>query len=263
MILYGQRRIIKEIDLLAQDILHNNGKFNIIFRAPSGYGKTALATNFANIIGMEKVAYYIASKDMIKINTNKSLQIIDEVHLIENPEFLYPFMDSGEYNFLLLSNLSGGMKEAFRNRCIEFIFDPYTNEDMEQIVGNFLQKYHLNQDLILRIVPRTRNNPRVAKIICERLQYIFNNYLVPKSVEELETILNNILYIREDGLNRQDDLYLDFLRRTGICSLETLSRGTGLDKETIQREIEPFLLYSGLIKITSRGRIINERRNNN
>jgi Holliday junction resolvasome RuvABC ATP-dependent DNA helicase subunit len=169
-------------------------------------------------------------------------------------------MDSGEYNFILISNLSGGMKEAFRNRCIEFIFDPYEEEDMIAIVNNFLQKYHLTRDLVERIALRTRNNPRVAKIICERLQYIFNNHLIPKTIDELELILNNILYIREDGLNRQDDLYLDFLRRSGICSLETLSRGTGLDKETIQREIEPYLLYLGKIKITSRGRIINERR---
>ena len=259
MILYGQRRIITEINMLLTDIIAGR-KYSILFRAPSGYGKTALATNIAYLIGIEKVAYYIASKDFIEINRAKPLQIIDEVHLIEEPEFLYPFMDSGEYNFILISNLSGGMKEAFRNRCIEFIFDPYEEEDMIAIVNNFLQKYHLARDLVERIALRTRNNPRVAKIICERLQYIFNNHLIPKTIDELELILNNILYIREDGLNRQDDLYLDFLRRSGICSLETLSRGTGLDKETIQREIEPYLLYLGKIKITSRGRIINERR---
>ena len=43
MTFIGQKKVVLELNLLMESVLHNNKNYNILFRAPSGYGKTSLA----------------------------------------------------------------------------------------------------------------------------------------------------------------------------------------------------------------------------
>jgi len=45
----------------------------------------------------------------------------------------------------------------------------------------------------------------------------------------------------------------------GPVGLETLSTGLSEDKKTLQEFIEPFLIQTGLIKKTSRGRVVTKK----
>lgn len=254
----GQKNIIKELGYLLSDVLDGRN-YNILFRAPSGFGKTRLGLLCLNYLGLSESRYYIPnSKGEIEeeINLEKRFHFIDEIHILETPEILYPIMDSRKYTFILASNESGNLKEPLINRCVPFIFAPYTKDELIQMVKNHLEMFHLSDDLILEITERCKNNPRIIKINCERLSYIMRNRGVPRDKNDLLSILENIMHIKYGGLNRLDEIYLDYLRRVERASLNTISSGTGLDKNLILTEIEPLLLNLGHIKITSKGREI-------
>lgn len=251
----GQERIVKELENLLEDLVHGIN-MNFIFRAPSGYGKTTLGLLCLNILGINNSAMYIPEDGMLNrpIQENLRFHFIDEVHTLKSPEFLYPLMDSGQYTFFLASNESGDLKEPLRNRCIPFLFSQYSLTDMEGVVRGHLDT-KLNDEMINLIARRCRNTPRVAKIVCQRLESVFRNYLIPTNTDDLEMILNELLYIRENGINQLDETYLDYLESVGgRASLHTLISGTRIDKTTILTEIEPHLLYLKRIRITSRGR---------
>jgi len=234
--------------------------FNIIFRAPSGYGKTLLALRTLNCLGVDTGVYYFPSADGLSLEPPfrewKRIHIIDEAHGLKNQEFFYPLMDIGKYTFFFLTNESGLLKEPLINRCIQFIFQPYTPEELTQIIEFVLRKYNLPYELLLEIGRRSIH-PRDAKILGQRLSIIFNNYGTPKTIDELDNFLSRIMGIDQDGFSPLERTYLEFLRRSGgIASLDTISYGTRFDRGTILRDIEPRLIYRNKIKISSKGRTL-------
>jgi len=256
---HGQTIILNEINLMLSAMIDDGENYNILFRAPSGHGKTTLALKCMAVLGLENCAYYLPNIEgnnlSPEFNEERRIHTIDEIHELKTPEFLYPLMGIGEYSFFILTNESGKLKEPLRNRCIPFIFHPYTLEEISRIVGDSLQTSNIPEEFMTEIANRSKGNPRIAKKICERLGYVFRSYNVPKDLDSLITILEEVLYIKEKGLTRFDEIYLEYLERVGgRASLISLVSGTGIDKTTILTEIEPLLLYQGIVEITSRGR---------
>lgn len=256
---HGQTIILNELNLMISAMVDDGDNYNILFRAPSGHGKTTLALRCMNVLGFENCAYYLPNIDGNDLDSEfdveKRIHTVDEVHGLKSPEFLYPLMDTGEYSFFIVTNESGKLKEPLRNRCIPFIFHPYTLEEISQIVRDSLQNFKIPNEFTIEIANRSRGNPRIAKKTCERLGYVFRSYDIPEDLESFIIILEEVLYIKEKGLTRFDEIYLEFLERVGgRASLVSLISGTGIDKTTILTEIEPLLLYQGLVEITSRGR---------
>lgn len=258
----GQFRIKRELEILIADINlgHNH---NILFRAPSGYGKTRLALICLKLLenygtGM----YYLPSPDGLNLVPNfsrtRKIHIIDEAHKLKSQENLYPLMDCGEFTFFILTNESGELKEPLSNRCIQFIFDPYTLDDLTYMTACQLREFNFPEALTNEIGKKCIH-PREVKIMCERLVPIFRAYKIPRTVEEMNEIISEFLRIDLDGLDESERNYLSFLRRIGgRASLDTLTNGTRIDKATILRDVEPKLIYLDKIRITSKGRVINE-----
>jgi Holliday junction resolvasome RuvABC ATP-dependent DNA helicase subunit len=254
---FGQEFIIKELNIILENLKREHSHINLLFRAPSGCGKTTVGLICIQYLGLDDFAYYIPdSSGMIKFREDKWIHFIDEIHALKHPEILYPYMDSNKYIFLLTSNVSGKLSEPLKDRCIQLVFQPYSVHEMSLIIKSMLKDFTLSEEMYIEIAKRCRNTPRVAKIICERLTHTFKSYLLPRNITELNHILKDILNIREDGINEMDQIYLDYLGKVRNSSLKNIIYGTGLDKETIITEIEPQLLRLNLIKITSRGREI-------
>lgn len=253
----GQENIVRELDSILPSIKENpNENLHFLFRAASGYGKTTLAYLCLNYLGFDNSCIYFPEGNELSPTFREKYRFhfIDEIHTLENPEFLYPLMDSGKYTFFFASNESGELKEPLLNRCIQFIFSPYTQEEITRIVEGSLG-VNLPHEFIEEISSRCRGNPRVAKVLCKRLGYVFKNYKFPKTIEELQEILTSYLEIKSGGINRLDEIYMKYLKEVGgVSSLTNIIGGTGIDRSTILREIEPFLLYKKFIRITSKGR---------
>jgi Holliday junction resolvasome RuvABC ATP-dependent DNA helicase subunit len=249
--LIGQERLRKELDAIKYEI--NKGKnFNLIFSGPSGYGKTSFALNFLNRICPG--SYYISGPPLFKFHTGKRFNFLDEIHRLKEPEFLYSYLDSGNYVTLFTTNEIGLLEEALVNRCIPLYLEPYTREEIELLIKSII---NLPQDQIDFLLEISSLNPRIVKVTLNRLVNLFGYYGKPNSVDELANICHDILNINSGGLTKSMQVYLDYLKRCGgQASLDLIKNGTRLDKGEIMRDIEPVLIYKGLIRITSKGRIM-------
>lgn len=252
----GQNRLCTELDILLPRLAEGMNT-NILFRAPSGYGKTTLSFIMANYIDKYGYYYYLPdSSGLVTLHTNKRLHIIDEVHTCKNQEYLYPFMDSDQYIFIFTTNETGELKEPLQNRCTNYIFEPYTDEELIQIINNILvdrPSFHFYNYFI-----QYTRTPRVIVKLCQRLSVLFKYYGVPEDEQQFINIFEGILNIRE-GLDQEQMRYIQFLRSVGSASLDLISNAIRVDKATIKRDIEPGLIYKNLLTISSKGRTaINE-----
>lgn len=248
---YGQQRLLREVELIINEI--NKGKFfNLMITAPSGWGKTKMANLIIEqTYGNELVNIGQSSPWMVDVN--KPINFIDEVQTIITQECFYEYCDWGGTNLIFATNELGGVKEPLLNRCIPLIFDPYTLDDIEQIVSDEIT--NLPEPIIEAIAERSKLNPRIAKMLCKRVDYIFNNKGVPKSVEQFDNMILEILNIDKAGLTAVDHRYLDFLKLVGgKAGIDLIKNSLHIDKEAILREVEPCLVSLGYVGISSRGR---------
>lgn len=247
----GQKKIIKELNLLLNFIKKGNNA-NILFRAPSGYGKTTLGLICLHLLKNSR--YYLGDEFFTHFDKKKQVHFIDEIHLIKNPEPLYPLMDKGEFTFIFATNESGSLKEPLKNRCVQFVFENYTENELKMIAKDSL-KGNFSDKILEYIIKKGMGNPRIIKSICFRINYIVDTVIKNENEDELLYLINNTLNLGEE---KQINIYLSFLEKMKRASLTTIIASTKLDKDTIIYEIEPTLIRQNKLRITSRGReIIN------
>jgi Holliday junction resolvasome RuvABC ATP-dependent DNA helicase subunit len=251
---FGQTKLLKEVEALENEIRRGES-FNILLSAPSGYGKTTLALKIIKDTCGFNRAYLSNPPNFSIYYDDKDIVFVDEVHILDPQELIYPYLDLGYPTYILATNELGLLKEPMINRCIPLIFDDYGMDDICNIASSCLQIFHLDKSIILSVAEKCKLNPRVTKVLCTRLSYLFMNYGIPKCSDDLDTLVESILNISANGLNPMDRNYLALLRDTGgRASLTSISNGLHIGKNTILSEIEPNLIHMKLIRISSRGR---------
>ncbi len=220
-------------------------------------GKTTLATLiFKELEKRLKFtgAIYIPDDDgRIGFFSNVKVQILDEVHKLKNPEMIYPYMDSGKYIYILACNEFAKVKEPLVNRCMSFIFENYTDEELSVISRNVFkeEKVKVSDPEIKLILGAANGVPREVINLSYRLIYGKNSN--PKL--DVKDYLENTIGI-ENGLNSLQKDYLHYLAKIELAGLDTVSYALRLDRDTIRQEVEPDLIFRGFITIGSRGRRI-------
>jgi len=253
----GQDKLIPILNPLIQGMKKGNN-YNILIAGASGHGKTYIAELLAILSGLEGQTILYDS-GLKKFRHNKRVQIIDEAHIIKEPEFLYSLMDREQFTFIILTNFYGDLKEPFRNRCIDIHLQNYSEIELGEIANLVISKNtgkNLTHSQKLVFGEKARGTPRIAKKIAERLLLFTKNEL-PVSENELRRKLG-ILSIYKGGFREVDRRYLNFLTKVNNASLNTISQTLNLDKEYIRNEIEPFLIQKSLLLITSKGRQLNK-----
>lgn len=251
----GQDQLKPELAILMEEIKLGNN-FNIMFRGSSGYGKTHLANVVCNYVNID-VSHMFLGEELFDFIGKRRLNILDEIHEVKNPEYIYPYMDVGSYTFLICTNEFGNLKEPLVNRCIVFDLRNYSLDELTILIKQVF-KYHRMEVSIYQckiIASYSRGNPRVAKILAKRLAMLFRRIRQPDDREELVEFLKIYFDLDNGGFNHYDRQYLDFLRTNRRASLATLSSVLCIPQGTLLNEIEPFLIREGLIQITPRGRI--------
>jgi Holliday junction DNA helicase RuvB len=112
------------------------------------------------------------------------------------------------------------------------------------------------------LAKRSRRTPRIANRLLKRVgdfALVYNEGQITKEVTE--DSLQRI-GIDDRGLDDSDRRYIETLLdkfEGGPVGVATMSASSGIERNTIEEVIEPYLLQMGLIKRTPKGRVASSR----
>lgn len=262
---------------------------HMLFDGPPGLGKTSLA----HIISHEMSGKITATSgpaieragDLIGILTNLEkgdILFIDEIHRLSKvvEEFLYPAMenfqidfviDKGPYAKTIKFNLKpftligattrqGLLSSPLRSRFGLFShLDFYMASDLATIIKNSARilGVEINEDGAFCIAGRSRGTPRIANRLLRRAR----DYAQVHKIKLIDSgcasqALDN-LGIDAMGLDDVDRKVIRAIIEKysgGPVGIESLAATLNEEVDTLVDAVEPYLLKSGFLKRTSRGR---------
>lgn len=253
MFFIGQEDIMLQLGDILPYIYKEKKGINLLFRGPSGYGKTHLAKECCKFLVRDKYDFCLGKN--FKFDRDSWVHFIDEIHGMESPEILYPLMDLGVYVFIFATNFDSILPEALSNRCRNLTFGEYTDDELKDIF-RFHSKLKYPDEVLSHIVNISGRNPRViTKTFGEALKMHYRKQEnIPQDYNEIINTINRLFGIEGD-LDRIARQYLDSLENLGgRANINLISTAMHLDINSIKYEVEPKLIYKKLIKITNRGR---------
>jgi Holliday junction DNA helicase RuvB len=153
--------------------------------------------------------------------------------------------------------LPGPLRDRFGFTAHLEFYEPH---ELDQIVHRSagLLGVHLTADGSGEIASRSRGTPRIANRLLRRVrdyaQVRADGVLsLPVAQAALE-----LFEVDESGLDRLDRAVLDVLCRRfggGPVGISTLAVAVGEERETVEEVAEPFLVRTGLLARTPRGRV--------
>lgn len=243
----GQKKLKEQ--LLA--VLTETKVPNILLRGAYGFGKTTLAILLAQVLGFFSVQ--VPYDGIINISPLTNICVVDECHMLNNFEELYPIMNS--YSLIFCTNMDSKLPEPFINRCFDFRLGSYNVSELGKIISLHSELNGLKFDwpVCLALANRCKGNPRTGVMLMRKISALcrYRDYLPTLSavggiLEELE--------IDQWGLTPLDRQYLNLLK-TGAKSKSTLGAALQLDQLALSR-IEGYLIKTERVCITSRGRVL-------
>ena len=290
----GQKEVKENLDIFIKAAkMREEPLDHVLLYGPPGLGKTTLAYIIANELGSNiKTASGPSiekSGDLAAILSSLEpgdVLFIDEIHRMPRyiEEILYPAMedyvldiivgsDSNSKNiridlppFTLVgaTTRAGDLSSPLRDRFgIVSKLQYYTVDELKEIVKRTSRVLEspIDDDAALELACRSRGTPRIANRLFKRVRdfALVNG----KSVIDLEITKYALDKLKVDKLGLDDTDY-NLLRSIiekfngGPVGIEAIASSIGEEVTTIEDVYEPYLLQTGLLKRTSRGRIATE-----
>lgn len=167
-----------------------------------------------------------------------------------------------KFTLIAATSRPADLTTAFRDRLrLHLQFEPYPFEDSYNIARGTLAKLRLRAGETAwgAIARRGRGVPRKIVAICEMVRdvVIMRNgcYITESVLGEAFTALN----IDPIGLTRQEVRVLGHLAQSGKpVGIRTIADLLGEDERAVETSVEPYLISSGLITRTAKGRVLTE-----
>ncbi len=289
----GQSTILETLKISIEAAKKRNTPLDhMLFYGPPGLGKTTLAGVIAEQMGASiKITSAPAlerPRDIIGILmslTDGEILFIDEIHRMNkvSEEILYPAMEDffldmttgksqtvktmriplPKFTLIGATTKAGELSSPLRDRFgiikrLEF----YTIEELSRVVKRTakLLNIEITDDGAVSIAKRSRGTPRIANRLVKRVSdFAIVKYDGIINEEVAESSLNT-LKIDEFGLDTTDRNLLRLIIEKydgGPVGIETLAAALSEDVRTLEDVCEPYLLQSGLLQRTPRGRKVS------
>ena len=287
----GQEQVKERLQIsLDASITEGRALDHVLFSGPPGLGKTTLA----GIIAAEKgVSFRVTSGpalerpgDLAAILSNlqpHDVFFIDEIHRLPRAveEVLYPALEDFQLDVVLgkgptaqsiridlpkftlvgATTRKGKVTAPLRDRFgIEERLDFYAPDELTKIIKRSatIIDVEIEGEAAAAIAKRSRQTPRIANRLLARIR----DYAVARAsgriTAEVAAEALEVYEVDSLGLDKVDRSILDSIVHKfagGPVGLSTLAIAVGEEPETVEDAYEPFLLQSGLIKRTPRGRV--------
>lgn len=264
---------------------------HVLFHGFPGLGKTTLAYIIANEMGagIKVTSGPVVERpgDLAAILT--SLQagevlFIDEIHRLNHvvEEILYPAMEDYQLDLVIgqgpgarsvkmdlprftlvgATTRTGLLTPPLRDRFgVILRLEYYTPEELVAIIQRSARLFNMEIDHegAMEIGRRSRGTPRIANRLLRRVRdfsEVGGHQVVSRTVAAAALTMLNVDPLGLDEMDRRILLTLMEKFQGGPIGIETLSTAVCEEKTTLEDVYEPFLIQSGFLIRTPRGRMV-------
>lgn len=286
----GQQRVKDQVDLLLRAARERGTPSDhILLSGPPGLGKTTLAMIVASemqapmrVTSGPAITHAGDLASILSSLVEGEILFLDEIHRMARPaeEMLYMAMEDFRVDVVVgkgpgataiplnlphftlvgATTRAGLLPAPLRDRFgFTAHLDFYDEADISNIVSRSaaLLDVEISHDAVTELGKRSRGTPRIANRLLRRVRDYAQVHGTGTITLDITKSALTMYEVDEIGLDRLDKAILSALIEQfngGPVGLNTLAMAVGEERETVESVAEPFLVRSGFLIRSPRGR---------